>query len=499
MKTRSFKHSKKVDYDAVLNLARFGSIQLGLSEFKRLELDKVRNHEDIMALHGRLYKDLFLSQSDKEALEAARLSAEKYEAAFKDTRGFYSGINSATMSLLAGFDESMIQSRAKRIIAMLPSTVNLDSESKYFVEATRAEAQLLLGNTASALRSLRIAFEHDPLNYTAHASTIKQFRMIAEHRHEEYDWLAEFRPPITVQFAGHMFGIKEELGDETNIPCLSKNDVTQLRTEISETIQLNDIGFAFGALAAGSDILIAEAILEEGGELNITLPLPKEAFIELSVKPYGQNWVEKFEFCYSNARSVKVCTESSIQTDISPEKRASLASMGAAIRQAQCLAVNCAQLLIWDGRVGDTGTAQDAKIWKETERPCFVIRYNGPRPPEKNSTKLAGRKTSFTLASSANTDTLNFSSLLSALSTALNRRLEFDPEIKQVLDEVSDEKAALDDPLIEHALPGSILVSESVANIISVYHFKDYIADFIGVQRTGNHIYALREKGSIAI
>ena len=48
-------------HKAVLALARMGSLDFARIEFERYGLDKVRNHEDIMALNGRLSKDLYLS------------------------------------------------------------------------------------------------------------------------------------------------------------------------------------------------------------------------------------------------------------------------------------------------------------------------------------------------------------------------------------------------------------------------------------------------------
>ena len=63
----------------ILDLARHGSVRFALSEFVHQGLDKVRHDEDTMALHGRLYKDLFLSQSGRHAIDSARESASKYE------------------------------------------------------------------------------------------------------------------------------------------------------------------------------------------------------------------------------------------------------------------------------------------------------------------------------------------------------------------------------------------------------------------------------------
>jgi len=479
-----------------LNLARAGSTQFALSEYLRHGLDKIRSNEDIMALHGRLYKDLFLSQSGKEAKHSAQLSAEKYEIAFKDTQGFYSGINAASMSLMAGYAEDMVRMRAQRILDILPATEVLDSESKYFVEATRAEAQLLLGDIDAANESMREALNHDPLNYTAHASTLKQFRMIAAYRKTSYDWLENFQPPVAVHFAGHMFGIEEE--KDTKLPCLTETQIDELVVQISEMIQTQDIGFGYGALAAGSDILIAEAIIEEGGELHVTLPVNKAAFIAASVKPFGASWVDRFESCLLRASSMRIISETASKPVSSLLRQASLANMGAAIRQAESLSVPSIQLLIWDKKSSVVGTAIDAKLWDATARHRHIIKYNGSRSEAVQSGTTAAPKPIFTLSSDGQDD-LSFDNLDSAITKALIQRQDLNPAVQQVLNYKSDEAIHLSLSNIEHALPGSIVLSESVADYLVVHHFEEYGADLIDVSEISKNIYALREKGSSAI
>lgn len=92
---------QNLQHKAVLSLARAGSLGFALSEYKRYALNNVRQHEDIMALGGRLSKDLYLRSSGKKALDYARDSAHQYEAAFQDTKGYYSGVNAATMALMS--------------------------------------------------------------------------------------------------------------------------------------------------------------------------------------------------------------------------------------------------------------------------------------------------------------------------------------------------------------------------------------------------------------
>ena len=309
-------------YQAVLALARMGSLDFACAEYKRYELDKIRHHEDIMSLGGRLSKDLYLSSSGKIALGHARESSEKYEQAFNDTQGFYSGINAATMALLAGMPWDIIKDRVSTVFKLLPSNESLSPEEHYFIEATRAECLLLFGETDKAADSLRNAIEFDPLNYTAHASTLKQFEHILRERHADKAWLNQFRPPRPVHFAGNIWRYGAEVPED-------------LQIKISDIIQSNDIGFGYGAIAAGADIVIAEAILNEGGELNIILPSDLDSFIEHSVRPFGEAWVPRFSECVKQAKNLTLLP-SDDKTDIQETDPTMLATLLDLLDKVDC-------------------------------------------------------------------------------------------------------------------------------------------------------------------
>jgi len=341
----------------ILDLARSGATRFALAEYERFGLNQVGEDEDIMALHGRLYKDIYLTQSGEEAIYTARLSAEKYEAAFMSTHGFYSGINSATMSLLAGFPSDMIRMRAQRILDALPSKQDLDAQTYYFIEATRAEAHLLLGHDVEAQRRLCKAIEHDPLNYTAHASTIKQFNLIGSYLDTPFDWLSEYSPPKTMHFAGHI-----------NIP-----DLVQTKEKIADWIQREDIGFGYGSLAAGADIMIAEALLDEGAELHVILPVSKAIFLQHSVEPFGHHWSTRFQRCLSEATKISIKSELANWPNPDLDKQAVMTAMGRAIRRARSLSVDSSQLLIWDKADDESATKLAASLWNKTAFSQHII------------------------------------------------------------------------------------------------------------------------------
>ena len=58
--------------------------------------------EDAVALKGRLLKDLAVRASGPEQVELFRQSSQAYRQAYQLSDGYFSGINAATTSLLAG-------------------------------------------------------------------------------------------------------------------------------------------------------------------------------------------------------------------------------------------------------------------------------------------------------------------------------------------------------------------------------------------------------------
>ena len=481
-------------HKAVLALTRAGSLDFALSEYARYGLDKIRHHEDIMALGGRLFKDLYLSTQGNEAKEHARSSAEKYEEAFKDTGGYYSGINAATMSLLGGIPPEIVKMRAERILEILPELDAVTGDEIYFTEATRAEAYVLLERPADARAALRRAIDYDPLNFTAHASTLKQFRMIANARGEELSWLAQFNPPRGVHFAGHIFGTE---GEGKNVPVLSKDQQSKLSGTISDIIQEYDIGFGYGAPAAGADIVIAEALIAEGCELHIVLPVSKKIFVEKSVAPFGKSWIGRFKTCLKNAKTVTVFDNFERWPDSMLQFRASLTAMGGAARQSDFLSARPAQLLIWDQKEGNQGTACDADIWTNTGRLQIVVPYPGPRNAKPHPNPDSQFKYVSILGASDDRPAQHFDDIREAISSALKNREET-PTIRQgiamaLVDTKSDDPVP--EPNLCSALPGAIHICEPGANYVAVYLHDQFAVSFMGLNEQGYRVYSLREKG----
>ena len=358
------------NYDSVLTLLRAGALEQAEKEYFRLALDSVEGDEDILALGGRILKSKALETIGKERNQIALEASQKYNSAYKETGGTYSGINTAALYLVGGRPGDA-QKLAVEILSKLAQQKPKPGEEAYYHMATAAEANLILGNMVQAQECFSDAVQLDPLNYPAHATTLYQFEMLLLALETEKNWLDPLRPPAAAHFAGHIFG-------NSNSACaLESHHRYALEFSLREKVSAEKIGFAYGALAAGSDIMIAEMLLDDGAELHLVQPCPDELFIKTSVAPYGESWVERFHVCKSQAKSVRYVSRDALVTDDLRTAFASEQAMGLASLQAQTLATEAVQLLVWDNQapLAEAGTARDAFLWNKNGRRQIIVPY----------------------------------------------------------------------------------------------------------------------------
>jgi tetratricopeptide (TPR) repeat protein len=311
---------------SIIAHARSGSLKRAWRLFQEGGFDKIEDDPAILSVRGRLLKDDALaSAAAEDRRRFYQQAAAAYARAGEIGGGAYPLINAATLSLLSGH-RTRAGALARQVLDMPTSNV----ETPYYRLATNAEALLLLGNMPEARAALRDAVALAPRAFEDHASTLRQFGLILAELGESQTWLDECRPPRSLHFAGHM----------------APADAAATGKRIRSIIHEENVGFAFGALAAGSDILIAEALLEADAELHLVLPAPSDAFREVSVKRFGEDWVGQFDEILAAASTVRCLTN-----DEGPPSRLSLqlaaeVAMGRAIMQADTLMTEAIQLLI---------------------------------------------------------------------------------------------------------------------------------------------------------
>ncbi|MGH6873200.1 MAG: TRAFs-binding domain-containing protein, partial [Rhizomicrobium sp.] len=354
-----------VSIQSIIAHARSGALDHAWRLFHEGGYDRARNDPAALCLRGRLLKDRAMREQGATRRALFLEAANAYARAGQISGETYPLINAATLSLLAG-QKSKAASLARRVL----SHGDDRNETPYYRAATRAEALLLVGKTAEASQALRDAMKRAPKAYEDHASTLRQFELILDEIAEDKSWLDALRPPRCLHFAGHMDA------RETS------------RKDIRQAVRDERVGFGYGALAAGADILIAEALLDAGAELHLVLPAPADAFREASVARYGKDWVKRFNRILKKAQSVR--TIHSADGSLSPLaiQLAAEAAMGSAVMQAAALATEAVQLLILD-RDGARnraagGSGWIAATWKKTGRRQHILivpRRRKARPP----------------------------------------------------------------------------------------------------------------------
>ncbi len=347
-------------YVQVLALARMGDRARAIERYDAYRLD-ASSDIDVWALRARLLKDEALAAPAAARAELLDRASAAYLAVHERTGGYFPGINAATLAQLAGRVGD-----ARTLAAQLLDRPELEAPADYFAAATRAEALLLCGRIDEAATAIRVAAAMRRDDHGARSSTVRQLDLLADAigldaaRHRAL--LAPLRPPAVAMFCGHIFAADAAVE-------------APLAARIEVALAEHRIGFVYGALACGADILIAETVLKRGGELNVVLPFPEEDFVRYSVETGGAGWVERFHACMARAASVTRASTIGYVGDPGQFAHGTRIAMGLATLRARHLGAEVAQLAVWDRSRGgeQAGTAADVAAWAETGAPTWVV------------------------------------------------------------------------------------------------------------------------------
>ena len=340
----------------ILSIARAGNPARAWSLFHSSDWYTRLDDQKALTLKGRLLKDQAKAADGAERTRLYGQAAEAYATAAALKRDSYPLINAAALALLGGKPERSA-ALAKETLALIDGDPG-QGENPYWRAATRAEALLLLGEEAAARAALADGIAKLPYAWEDHAATIGQFELILAEQGSDVAWLDRHRPPPSLYFSG--------------IIGLDAADPT-IRQDIDAIIERERPGFGFGALAAGADILIAEALHRTGAELHIILPYPVERFRELSVAPYGEHWGSRFDALVEATSSLDVLTEFPDEDERSLSLAVELADL---VAMGQCIR-NAAVLKSWPKALTITGRGDQPRrpyqIWSDTGHDQFTI------------------------------------------------------------------------------------------------------------------------------
>lgn len=318
---------------SVIAHARAGALDYAWRTFHEAGFDAETDDPRALSVKGRLLKDFALRAAGNARMDFYRDASSAYQRAAELGHATYPLINAATLSFLAG-DEDKGRRLATQVLDWIESNPE-EPETPYYHGATVAEALLLLRRDDEARAALSDAIAIAPRAWEDHASTLRQFALILTVRQAPTGWLDMLRPPRSLHFSGHMSFKADDPDGE-------------LSDHITRLIAEERIGFGFGALAAGADIIIAEALLDAGAELHAVLPGGAKAFAARSVDPFGAIWRERFDTVLKRAEAVRPVRPENILPDGTMIDTASTIAMGLAIKHARGLESEAIQCLVID-------------------------------------------------------------------------------------------------------------------------------------------------------
>lgn len=331
---------------AVLNLARAGATAMALELFQALGLGEEKDPE-IAGLGARLFKDVALEAPPESREPLLRRAARRYAELWETSELGWHGVNAAALALLAGRREKAAQIAG----ALLGAHRDIGD---YWSAATEAEALLIVGETEAAQRALARAEQRAGGDLAARATTRRQMRREIRVLGLDPAMLDALHVPATLHYCGHMPRPGDEAGPEL-----------ALSARIRDVLSAEHVGAAFGGLAAGFDIMMAEALVARGVKPRVILPCPPADYARVSVAPSGERWMRRFEHILPLCE-LTVLDEPPFSGDDFHIAMASRRAMGLARLHARNLDGRAVQVAAWDGGAarGAAGTAADVAAWE---------------------------------------------------------------------------------------------------------------------------------------
>jgi hypothetical protein len=262
-----------------LSLSKSGA-PLAAKDFLQPVSERHPDDPETAGILGGIYKELFKkSQEPKYAL----LARDTYLKNFSITRNYYTGINAAAMSVMAGH-----ASKGRQIAQEIIEIIRPDTD-EFWERVTLAEAYLLSKNSKRATELYLEARKLISTDWGKVSSVSNQIWLLNHYLAVPGSILKAYEAPGIAAFVGHMIDRHDR-----SYPRFPYYIEHQVKTALSSAIRTLNIKIGYTSVACGSDILFCEALIEAGGELNIILAFDREEFKETSIRYAGNGWEDRF-------------------------------------------------------------------------------------------------------------------------------------------------------------------------------------------------------------
>lgn len=373
--------ARELQYRAVLNLSRIGASKRARQLWLHHRLQPDLDHpsftggleENIAALGARLDREeAYVTDAAQRSIRLKKAAAH-YEAVYKRTASSFPGINAAVLYELSG-DSVRAGELAGHVVRKCSKLNPKSKEDAFQLAADRAAASLLLGDLDDA----RVAIEDAAAlasNAMSIASTRKQLIKICDHKGIEHAIISVLRNRTVIHYTGHMISPE---GTPGRFPAQAEARVAAC---VRSALATNNIGYGYGSLACGADMLITEALLDRGGEVSAVLPFERASFVKESVANGGTKWPERFDRCLKHVEVIHA-TDGEYVGDPEVFAYASQLAMGMALVRAQQICSEVIQLAVWDGQESreKAGTFADIQVWRGRNLKTVTIKSGGNLP-----------------------------------------------------------------------------------------------------------------------
>lgn len=306
---------------------------------------------DALTLKGRILKERGRVGAPERRQLRFLQAADVYQRVFDEFGDYFPAINVATTALLGG-DRARAEAMA-RIVLADPAVAE---GSGYFEYASGLEACLVLRDEACARGWLERMLACADIDPNMRRSTAAQLQLLRSALPDCARLIDKARaalgnPPV-VAYSGHMFAQGDPLE-------------AALARKVAASVKALKPAAAFGALACGADIVVAEAMLAAGVSLHVVLPFATRDFVRESVVNGGESWRARFHACMKQARSVSIVSDSKYVGDPEQFSFGTDIAHGLALIRAQPNHAEAIQLAVLQRGAArqSAGTARDFEQW----------------------------------------------------------------------------------------------------------------------------------------